>query len=124
VTIPAVPAPKDGSIRTPLDFRLKPGWHFDAERRTFRSAAGEAFSPRGKLPKASQIVYKTPNLARADESTLDTHERELRRHMQVILPHGVPPDRYLAAVRGWPPVEEAHLGPEVSLPGGAASLSS
>ena len=116
MTIPAVPLPKDGGVRTPLDFKLKPGWHFDTKRGTFESAAGERFSPRGDLPKGSRIVYKVPNLARADPSKLNEHERDLRSYMQVILPRGESPEKYLQVIRSLPPVEEAHIGPEVSLP--------
>jgi hypothetical protein len=116
VTIPAVPAPNDGSVRTPLDVKLKPGWHFDTKRRRFESDSGEKHSPRGQLPKGSRIVYKAPNLARADASSLNEHERELRRYMQVILPPGDSPGSYLPTVRSWPSVEDATVGPDVSLP--------
>jgi hypothetical protein len=116
VTIPAVPLPKDGGVRTPLDVKLKSGWHFDTKLGTFESDAGEKFSPRGELPKGSRIVYKVPNLARADPSRLNEHERDLRRYMQVILPRGESPDKYLQVVRSWSSVEEAHIGPDVSLP--------
>ena len=87
------------------------------KRRAFTSDAGETFSPRGALPAGSRIVYKVPNLAQADASSLNEHERELRRYMQVILPHGESPAKYLRAVRAWPSVEEAQVGPAVSLPG-------
>ena len=116
MTIPAVPVPKDGSIRTPIDFTLKAGWRFDAKRRSFESETGEKFSARGELPGGSKIVYKVPNLARADPSRLNEHERDLGRYMQVILPRGEPPGKYLPIVRAWPSVETAHAGPEVSLP--------
>jgi hypothetical protein len=117
VTIPAVPAPHDGSIRTPLDFKLKSEWYFETKSRTFKSSSGDRFSPRGDLPRGSRIVYKTPKLAQADPSALNEHERELRRYMQVILPHGESPAKYVPAVRAWPSVEEAYAGPDVSLPG-------
>ena len=117
MTIPAVPLPKDGSIRTPLDFTLKPDWSFDPKRRTFRSAKGKTFSPFDDLPKGSRIVYKVPGLARADASTLNQHERALRRAMQLILPPGESAAGLLSKVRAWPPVQEARAGPEVSLPG-------
>ena len=116
MTIPAVPLPKDGSVRTPLDIKLKSNWYFDTKRRTFKSDAGETFSPRGTVPQGTRIVYKVPSAAHADESSLNEHERELRRYMQVILPRGESPANYLRAVRAWPPVEEAHVGPDVSLP--------
>ena len=114
--IPAVPSPKDGSIRTPLDFTLKPDWSFDTKRRTFRSAKGETFSPFAGLPPGSRIVYKAPGLARADPSTLNEHEQALRRYMQLILPPGESLAPFLPRVRTWPPVQEAHAGPDVSLP--------
>jgi hypothetical protein len=103
-------------VRMPLDFKLKSGWHFETKRRAFESDSGEKFSPRGDLPEGSRIVYKVPNLAKADESKLSKHERDLRRYMQVILPEGESPAAYLRAVRAWPPVEEANVGPDVSLP--------
>jgi hypothetical protein len=117
VTIPAVHVPKDGRIRTPLDFTLRSDWWFDTKRRVFRSDSGETFSPAGTLPSGSRIVYKVPSLARTDASKLNEHERELRRYMQIIMPHGESPARYLRAVCAWPTVEEAHVAPEVSLPG-------
>jgi hypothetical protein len=116
MTIPAVPLPGDGSVRTPLDFKLKSGWRFVSKSCAFESDSGEAFSPRGDLPAGSRIVYKVPNLARADASKLNEHERELRRYMQLVLPQGESPAPYLRTVRGWPCVEEAQVGPEVSLP--------
>ena len=103
-------------MRTPIDFTLKPGWHFDARRSTFESGTGEKFSARGEIPEGSKVVYKVPNLARADPSTLNEAERDLRRYMQVILPRGESPHKYVEIVRAWPPVEEAHVGPQVSLP--------
>lgn len=116
MTIPAVPLPGGGSVRTPLDFKLKPGWRFDPKSGTFKSDSGETFSPGGDVPKGSRIVYKVPNLARADASTLNEHEEELRRYMQLILPERKSPGAYVARVRAWPCVEDAHAGPEVSLP--------
>lgn len=117
MVIPAVPAPADGSVRTPIDVTLKRGWSFDAKRRRFVSAKGEAFSPFADLPKGTRIVYKAPHLARAAVSTLSAHEIALLRYLQVILPSAEPVARYLSAVRAWPPVEHAAAGPDVSLPG-------
>ena len=116
MVIPAVPAPKDGSIRAPVDFTLKPDWSFETKRRIFMSAKGDKFSPFADLPAGSKIVYKAPGLARADVSKLNEHERALRRYMQLILPAGESAARLLPLVRSWPPVEEAGAGPEVSLP--------
>ena len=113
--IPAV-EPPEGAVRIPIEVKLKPKWRYEATRRAFVSTAGDAFSPRGSLPRKSKIVYKTPSLADADEARLSRAERELCRYMQVILPPGESPAKYLDAVRAWPPVEAAHVGPNVSLP--------
>ena len=115
--IPAVPVPKNCGVKTPVEVKLKTGWRFAASRRMFESDSGEKFSPRADLPKNSRIVYKVPNLGEADEAKLSKHERDLRRYIQVILPAGESPAEYVAAVRAWPCVAEAHVAPEVSLPG-------
>ncbi len=114
--IPAVPVPKNSGVKTPVELKLKTGWRFDTRRHVFESDSGEKFSPRDDLPKNSRIVYKVPHLVEADESKLSKHERDLRRYMQVILPAGESPAEYVATVRAWPCVAEAHVAPEVSLP--------
>jgi len=116
VTIPAVPLPK-GSVRPTIEFTLKASWSFDTRRRIFKSERGETFSPLDDLPKGSRVAYKVPSLARADASKLDQHERALRRYMQLVLPAGEQPANHLRTVGAWPPVEEAHVTPQVSLPG-------
>jgi hypothetical protein len=116
MTIPAVPAPTDGSIRRPVDVTLAPGWRFDAGGRDLVSDDGARVSPRDELPEGSRIDPKVPSLADADPASLSPAERDLQRYVQVILPAGEPPERYLEVVRAWPFVERADLGPEVSLP--------
>lgn len=115
--IPAVPLPAGSGIKTPIELKLKPGWRFDKSRRRFVSESGEEFKPGGELPKSSKLVYKIPSLAEADESKLSRYEKDLRSYMQVILPEGESPAEYVEAVRAWPSVEEAHVAPEISLPG-------
>lgn len=114
--IPAVPLPANSRIRRPVDLKLRPGWRFDQDRRIFISEAGERVTPGAELPKRSRVVPTVPSLASADEATLSPAERDLRRYVQVILPPGEPPGRYVDAVRAWPCVEEANVAPEVSLP--------
>ena len=82
----------------------------------FESGSGTSFDPYHDLPKDTRIVYKVPALADADESGLSKPEKELRRYMQVILPPGVSPQDFVEIVRAWPSVEEASVGPDVSLP--------
>jgi hypothetical protein len=95
---------------------MKAGWSFDEKTRTFSSSSGEVFPLRGQLPKGTRVVHKVPRLARADVSTLNEHERELRRYLQVILPRGESPAAHFRRVCAWPPVEAAHAAPEISLP--------
>jgi len=115
--IPAVPLPEGSKVRTPVELKLKPKWRFDTSRRVFVSDSGEEFAPRGELPKKTRIVYKVPSRVKADESKLSKYERDLRYYMQVILPVGESPADYVNYIRAWPCVEEAHVAPEVSLPG-------
>ena len=114
--MPAVMVPEDSGIKRPIDLKLKSGWHFDKSRRAFESDSGEKFTPRGELPKNTRIVYKVPALAEASAETLSEPERDLQRYMQVILPEGESPSDYVAVVRAWPSVAEAHVAPDVSLP--------
>jgi len=116
VTVPAVPLPSDGSARTPIDFTLKSGWSFDTKRRRFTSESGETFSPFSDLPKGTRIVYKVPQLARANIKKLSAAERDLRRYMQVIFPVGHDASKHRGAVQSWPSVDAAQEGPVVSLP--------
>ena len=115
--IPAVSLPGGSKVRTPIDLKLRPKWRFDPSRRVFVSDAGEKFAPRGALPKRSRIVYKVPGLVGVAQARLSKHERDLQRYMQVILPAGESPAKYIDVVRAWPPVAEAQVGPDVSLPG-------
>jgi hypothetical protein len=119
--IPAVRIPTGSKIRTSVEVKLKPGWQFDPTRRVFVSDRGEEFAPRGKLPKNSKIVHKTPSLAAAARratAKLSDDERNLLRHLHVILPANQPPAKYVNAIQQWPCIAEAAQPPDVSLPGG------
>jgi len=77
---------------------------------------GEHFAARDALPKGSRILHTAPLLADADPSKLNKAERELARDLQVILPAGEAPKCHVDAIRAWPCVESAQLGPDISLP--------
>jgi len=114
--MPAVPAPKSAAIRVPVELKLKRNYKYDSRKRVFESGSGTSFDPYRDLPKDTRIVYKVPALAAADEAKLSKPEKDLRRYMQVILPQGVSPQDFVEIVRAWPSVEEASVGPDVSLP--------
>lgn len=114
MSVPEVPQPP--GISTPIDVTMKAAWSYEPATRTFSSSSGETFALRGLLPKGTKVVHKTPSLAKKDPSTLSAAERKLTRYLQIILPAGEPPAAYVARVRTWPPVEDAALGPEISLP--------
>lgn len=119
--IPAVRIPAGAKIRVPVEIKLKPGWEFDAGRRVFVSDRGEEFEARGELPRKSKIVHKTPALATAAQKAkakLSDDEKNLLRHLQVILPEDEPPAKYLKTIRDWPAVADASLPPDPSLPAG------
>ncbi len=112
---PSVRLPK-GAVTQPVDLKLKRGWRYDEAKGVFVSSSGTQFTP-APLPKGTRIVYKVPRLARSSSDRLSRAERDLQRYMQVILPAASAPERYLKTVQAWPCVEEAHVAPEVSLPG-------
>jgi hypothetical protein len=114
VSVPEVPQPP--GVRTPIDVTMKAAWSYDPDARTFSSSSGETFALGGRLPRGTKVVHKTPALARKAPSRLSAAERDLRRYLQIILPPGESPAEYVAAVRKWPPVERADLGPGISLP--------
>lgn len=114
--IPAVPLPRGSRVRPSIVLKLKPGWRWEAKRRSFVSGGRGEFDPRGDLPRNSRIVYKAPALGKADASGLSRHEKALQRYLQVILPAGESPAAYLDVVRAWPPVAEAQAAPDISLP--------
>ena len=114
--MPAVPVPGSAGIRVPVEVKLKPEYRYDSSRRIFESDFGERFAPNGGLPKNTRIVYKVPALAKTDVGKLSKAERNLRRYVQVILPAGESPADYVDLIRAWPSVEEAWVGPEISLP--------
>ncbi len=114
--MPAVPVPQNAGIRIPVEVKLKPRYRYDPGRRIFESESGERFKPSGDLPKNTRIVYKVPALAAVDPAKLSKSEKDLRRHMQVILPKGESPADYVELIRAWPSVEEVWVAPEISLP--------
>ena len=116
--IPAVPLPQGSGFKVPVELKLKPDWRYDSKKHAFVSESGERFKPTGDLPKRTRLVYKIPELAVANPEELSKYEKELRLYMQVILPEGESPAKYVEAIRAWPSVEDANTGPEISLPGG------
>jgi len=114
--MPEVPVPKTAGIKIPVEVKLRRQYKYDPSRRIFESDSGEQFRPSGDLPKHTRIVYKVPALAEANPAKLSKSEKDLRRFMQVILPAGESAADYVEAIRAWPSVEEAWVGPEVSLP--------
>jgi hypothetical protein len=114
--MPATPVPKSSGLRTPVEVKLKPKWSYDTAHRIFVSGSGEKFDPAQTLPKKTKIVYKTPSLLNVGDEKLSPSEKNLLRHMQVILPFGESPFDHLDDIRSWPCVQEAHAAPEISLP--------
>jgi hypothetical protein len=96
--------------------KLREGWRYDSASRSFISAEGATFAPGADLPGVVRIVPTVPHLAQADPKRLIEDERELARFVQVILPKGSRQGPYLERIAGWPCVERASPGPEVSLP--------
>ncbi len=105
----------EASVRPSLSIRLRPEWRLAAPGE-FADAAGERLSVAADLPAGAALVPKVPSLATADPKRLSAPERELARHVQLVLPAGSDAARLLPVVKRWASVEDAELPPRVSLP--------
>lgn len=109
--------PGTGSnIPIPIEIKLKPGWTYHTRQRRFESNAGESCNPFADLPKGCKIVYKVPELLRQDPSRLSEPEQDLILYLQIILPPKESAADYVNKVRSWPCIQQADVGPTVSLP--------
>jgi hypothetical protein len=105
----------EAKVRPSLALRLRPGWRVAAPAE-FADAAGAKLYVAADLPRGAELVPTVPALAAADPARLSAPERELARHVQLILPAGADAEQLLAVVRRWAAVEDAGLPPRVSLP--------
>jgi hypothetical protein len=103
------------SVRPSLSLRLRPGWRL-AGPGEFADASGAPLHVAADLPRGAELVPTVPALAAADPKRLSAPERELARHVQLILPAGADPAKLLPAVKRWASVEDVRLPPDVSLP--------
>lgn len=98
-----------------LVIRIKEGWRFDEEENLFVSTERQV-DVKADLPPRSRVEYRLPQLARARRSSLNTHELDLLRYFNVMLPAGSCPSDYVKIVEKCPCVEWAEEPPEVDLP--------
>ena len=95
---------------------LKMGWRLAGEAGAVESAAGERLDFAPELPAGSRVVYTVSTLAAADPARLSAPERELARHVRIILPRDADAAKVLAGVRRWACVERAQVAPQPALP--------
>jgi hypothetical protein len=100
--------------RAHLDVTLKTGCRLDRGRLV--SAEGRAVGGAEKLPRGSRIIAVVPRLADVDPARLSPAERDLVRHVKILIPRGADPAAVLARVKRWKCVEHAQVAPEISLP--------
>jgi hypothetical protein len=105
----------EAKVRPSLSIRLKPGWRI-AGPGEFADAGGARLYVAADLPARAELVPTVPALAAADPKRLSAPERELARHVQLILPAGADAAKLLPVVRRWAAVDDARLPPQVSLP--------
>jgi hypothetical protein len=105
----------EAKVRPSLSIRLRPGWHI-AGPGEFADAGGARLYVAADLPARAELVPTVPALAATDPKRLSAPERELARHVQLILPAGADAAKLLPVVRRWAAVEDAQLAPQVSLP--------
>lgn len=105
----------EASVRPSLSLRLRRGWRLAAPGE-FADAGGARLYVAADLPPGAELVPTVPALAAADPKGLSTPERELARHVQLILPSGVDAAKLLPVVKRWASVEDAQVPPRISLP--------
>ena len=105
----------EASVRPSLSIRLRPGWRL-AGPGELADAAGARLYVAADLPRGAELAPTVPALAAADPQRLSAPERELARHVQLILPAGADAAKLLPVVKHWASVEDAQLPPRVSLP--------
>ena len=99
-----------------LALTLKPGWWFDARTGEFVSARGARTRIADQLPPGSRLVPTAPAVAKLSPPQRSAPERELARHVQLLLPADADDEACLRLVQGWDAVEKAARPPRVSLP--------
>jgi hypothetical protein len=95
---------------------LKAGWRLAGEAGAFESAAGERLDFAPELPAGSRVVYTVSSLATADPARLSAPERELARHVRIILTRDADVAQVLARVQRWACIERAQVAPQAALP--------
>jgi len=105
----------EANVRPSLSIRLRPGWRLAAPGE-FDDATGARLHVAADLPPGAELVPTVPALATADPKRLSAPERELARHVQLILPAGTDAAKLLKVVKRWASVEDVQVPPSVSLP--------
>jgi hypothetical protein len=105
----------EAPVRPSLSIRLRPGWRL-AGPGEFADTAGARLYVAADLPTGAELVPTVPAAASADPKRLSAPERELARHVQLVLPAGANAAKLLPVVKRWASVEDAQVPPSVSLP--------
>lgn len=107
---------RPANMRPYLVIKLKQRWTYDLQRRMFVETSGKKFSPKEYLPKYTRIIYMAQDLAEKPMNSLLKEDRNLARYLQVILPKGTNPKKYLTILKRWDCAEDVKFPPEISLP--------
>lgn len=99
-----------------LALTLKSGWWFDARTGELVSGRGERTPVTDRLPAGSRLVPTAPAVAKLPPAKRSAPERELARHVQLLLPADADVESCLRLVQSWDAVEKAARPPQVSLP--------
>lgn len=99
-----------------LALTLKPGWWFDATNGAFVSPSGERMSTANQLPPGCRLVSTAPEVTKLAPAKRSAPERDLARHVTLLLPAGADPQALSRLAQGWTAVEKVTRPPQVSLP--------
>lgn len=99
-----------------LALTLKPGWWFDAQAGAFVSATGERTPAADQLPPGCRLVPTAPEIAKLAPAERSAPERDLARHVMLLLPAAADAQALARLAQSWPAVEKVTQPPQVSLP--------
>lgn len=99
-----------------LIVRLKRGWQLDAGAPRFVRARGAAIDLSALLPKGARALPRVPLLATRPAGELSAAEKNLARHVLVLLPKGSDVAAVQRALEKLAAVQQVSRPPDISLP--------
>jgi hypothetical protein len=107
-------------LRPVIHALLKPRWTLQPKPGKFVAGQREVSSAE-QLPPAAQIDYLVSRLQKVPREKLSAPEKKLARWVQILLPVGTKPEKFVAELKTWPCFVEVHVAPPPTPPAPPAS---